>query len=177
MSAPGPAPHLRLKCRLHPCPAYRVLPPSPASTNLNTDIPTLAQIGEQAISAWQLPSSAGYLLAVRDEDGDELVIWGEEEWEGLLASFPGARSTAREVLLRLALHRDPRLPQPHAALSPSSTPPTASGPVKSAMDERNDALAASFEDMLSRARSTETAPGRARAYADRFYAVSRGPTT
>ncbi|KAE8272166.1 hypothetical protein A4X09_0g171 [Tilletia walkeri] len=174
MSAPAP-PRLRLKCRLHPCPAYRVLVLPDVDEQ---QLPTLTQVRDQAASAWQLSNADGLLLAILDADGDELALFEQDEWEGFLSSVVISTSAASaNPLLRLCLTHDPRLSRNQAAhpTSASSSQPTpAPTPVKkSDIEIRNEALADSFTAMLHRARSTETPESRAREYASRFYAISK----
>ncbi|KAE8229044.1 hypothetical protein CF326_g6003 [Tilletia indica] len=174
MSAPA-SPRLRLKCRLHPCPAYRVLVLPDADEQ--QQLPTLTQVRDQAASAWQLSNADGLLLAILDADGDELALFEQEEWEGFLSSVVSSTSAASaNPLLRLCLTQDPRLSRTQAAHPISSTSTTTPAPTpakKSDIEIRNEALADSFTAMLHRARSTETPESRAREYASRFYAISK----
>ncbi|KAE8227492.1 hypothetical protein CF319_g26 [Tilletia indica] len=172
MSAPA-SPRLRLKCRLHPCPAYRVLVLPDADEQ--QQLPTLTQVRDQAASAWQLSNADGLLLAILDADGDELALFEQEEWEGFLSSVLPSTSAASAPLLRLCLTQDPRLSRNQAAhpTSSTSTTPAPTPAKKSDIEIRNEALADSFTAMLHRARSTETPESRAREYASRFYAISK----
>ncbi|KAK0538927.1 hypothetical protein OC834_000252 [Tilletia horrida] len=173
------APRLRIKCRLHPCPAYRILDLPAAADDPPSSAPTLDDVQQRAAAAWHLPSSAGLLLAALDAEGDEIALLEQREWEAFLRSL-----SPHAALVRLCLARDPRsgFAQQQPSSSTSAARDQASEEAqqkerqrqrKSAMDERNDALASAFSSMLANARSTETVASRSRDYANRFYSFTR----